>query len=382
MNLPKRIFFIPIHNSLAYVILSLLWVIVTLFLINKYGLGISFDSHEYLLQADKLIHGKLPPPRFLLYLNYIGFIGLMKVFSDYQLLATVVFQVAYAAFAAFILYKTVFSMSGSVKASLLASALFITHIHIHTWDFFILTESLFISTLVISFYLFHINKYKWLFWILVLFIAFIRPTGVVVLLSYVVASSWNSRLIARNLTVMLISAIVVLAIFSVFIKSDQLLRIYNSGVIVYSAQSVDDPQLRDQMIVLPSSTLSNYNEGTMLMDLMKFVLNDPGYFFKLGFLKVGLYLTEYRPFNSPLHNAFNFLSLACFYFFSVYYFLRNSIKREGWFFLIVSFLFTAMIFVTYVSWEGRFFAPLIPFLIIYSTLGFLKFFRRFSANRS
>ena len=163
------------------IILACCWAVVQTLLYCQYGIVTELEAHKYIVEADNLIeNGKVSSPNFWLYSTQILlFTAAKKLHSGF--ISVAIIQWRFNGLTTWVLYKFSTKISNRITG-LLVGLLFIFNIPIQTFNFFLQTESLFLSfTLLFSCYLLRLQKltlkkFIALFLFLVL-ICFTRPTG-------------------------------------------------------------------------------------------------------------------------------------------------------------------------------------------------------------
>ena len=342
--------------------------------VNGYKLG--SDSPRYINAAFKIINGSLPDGKALSYLTYDFFLAFC-IFVKINLFGSVIIQIFLTAIAALCLLK-IGTDFWSENVGKLTFFIFLFYPHIQIRNFYILTESIFISLTIIGFYLItnKSKKFEICGFITLFFASFIRPNSIILLviifikLLNIIINSHNKFYYYFFLIISLFLIIPVFNIVDILIGKEQIYNYMLSGAIIQGF-----PELNINPLVLENEIKSKYN----IFKIISAFYQDPIYFFNMITTKLYWSILRYRPYYSEVHNYFILISsLTAYLFFIIGIFVkikRNLILKK----LIIYFIALTLLVIvfTFVDWSGRFFLPALPFIFLFSSAGFFHIFDKF-----
>lgn len=350
-----------------------LWLLVQLYLWNRFGVHHHFDSHRYIGYADHfLATGKLPYSHEFWYLGYCLWLALFRFFTHAEWVI-ILGQVLLSGIAAAALYQATNLLSKSKVAAFFTTFLFISWFKGQWWNYYLLTESLFISTNILVFYF--LAKWEFASWkqwmgfgVLVLWCFFVRPVGfltVAGVLFYFIIKQLPSFLSNKKA---LYSAIPFLLFIGIagFLLIDKMTNNYylvvgmGQGEVIcgiFDCEWVDNIQMPK-------------NEGSMLTQMFTFIQQNIGAFFEMWGRRLWYYFGGLRSTISTAHNTFIALFLYPTYVLAmVGFFTKFDRPIKG--FLMAFIIGNAlMIAITCVNYNGRFLAPVLPFVFVLAGIGF------------
>ena len=115
-----------------------------------------------------------------------------------------------------------------------------------------------------------------------------------------------------------------------------------------------------------------------LSQMAMFIIDKPGYFFRLAAEKLGYFFLHTRPFYSTVHNSFLVLTLLPIYFFFLIG-LAFGIKNKSATVLVVLIIGfqSFMVALTFADWDGRHLEVILPMIFVIAASGFWKAFDYF-----
>jgi hypothetical protein len=118
---------------------------------------------------------------------------------------------------------------------------------------------------------------------------------------------------------------------------------------------------------LPASLATVKNP---LARILFFIADKPGYFLKLGGMKLWYLFLHVRPYYSDLHNYIFVLTLVPSYMLAAWGFMSRTDHSADKWLLVSIFMFHSMIVVlTNADWDGRYLLVLLPIVFIFSARG-------------
>tara|TARA_Y200000002_G_scaffold256415_1_gene212734 strand:+ start:414 stop:1208 length:795 start_codon:yes stop_codon:yes gene_type:complete len=251
--------------------------------------------------------------------------------------------------------------------------IFLFYPSIQIFNFYLLTDSLFINFIIIGFYIL-IKDLRLSSIIIGIFLlsytAFIRPFGIIIipllyLFLFYVALKFNKKKIIYILTILsiliLISTLFVIDRLVILLGVPELLL---KGHIIWNYNIIDPPYNFD--------LLSTNNMGAL--DLISYIFNYPIYFIKNFLNKLFWFLLRVRPFYSDLHNLFLIgTSLSLYFFAFISFFNKSNERKEAVYFMITFIILkTITVLLTVVDWDARFSLPIMPFIFLFASSGLIK----------
>ena len=363
----KILFFVP----------YLLWsIIILLYVFNsdliKAGeldglIKLGNDSSRYIDEAERLAKFDFTN----IYLSKLSYIIILAITFKLNLDLTtiVIFQFLTTIISSLCLYliaQKIFSK----WVGLLSMLIFLAYLPIQLRNFYILTEILFINFCIILTYLFFFKRhFKIMILLIGLFILFLRPQGILVLLSISFASIMFIKL-NRNynfiIKLMIIILCFVLTIFFIHnaIQEYNFISALSKGMIWGYSFETNDICYSNCIPGLTNPDLYEKN----VIGLIQFFKDNFFILIKVSFFKIILFFTGWRPYYSNIHNIF----LICFHLpiyimFCVYFFKSKKLISFEIFTLFYIFLSVAFVSVTFVDWSGRFIMYIFPFMIIFAS---------------
>ena len=207
----------------------------------------------------------------------------------------------------------------------------------------------------------------------------VRPAGIVLLAG---TAAWflvryGHWLRAGKAFVPAVAAFVLLFLLGLntMLRQYQLVETWSSGKIVHNLESYPDATIRDRLTIPPPDNLNVPDPGLPpLVRAAAFAASHPAYFARLTLTKFYYFVTDTRPYYSLRHNLFSFFFLTGLWFLALRALLRSSDRAASTFTAVYLGGTILMASLTILSWEGRFFVPLYPFLFILTAAGLSKSF--------
>lgn len=350
--------------------LGVLWLTVQVGLFFLLGISHMGDSPRYLGAAESLLQGKLPTGKELSFLGYDLFVTFF-FWSGLGEIGVVVAQVLLTSVAAYCLYRLACRLYDS-RTGLLAAFFYIAYAEIHTWNFYILTDSLFISMLIISLFLV-VERGGW--WrtaiacLAVIFTSTIRPNGVVLLVSvgvYVLYSLWRAKKYKVFVGVafgVAVASPIAIDLVGKMLAHASIIHIYASGKIISGYKGI----VLKMPGVLPAPPPSIENP---LFHILFFIASKPVYFLKLVGMKLWYYFLHARPFYSDFHNYFSVLTLFPTYVLAVGGVLsRTEYPAEKLLLISLCFFQSLVVALRFADWDGRHLLVILPIVFLFAARG-------------
>ena len=347
----------------------------------KYGR----DSYGYIADAKSFLNLDFSEMRTskLSYIFLITFV----LFLKFDLTFIVLLQFITTLISSLCLYS-ICEKKFSKWVGIICLFFFLTYIPIQLRNFYILTEILFINMSIILTYLFFIKKNQKIIIILIsLFILFLRPQGLLIILSLIFISILQKKIVGiYNIfinTFLILSSIFLLIFFiNIGINDYELINSLSRGIIWgYSFETGD---ICKKECISGFSNPNLYDDN--LFNFFKYVYDNFFVLLKVSFLKLFLFFSGWRPYYSDLHNIFLISFHLPIYILFLTYFLNfktlSKLDIFAFTYIVLSMLFIS---ATFVDWSGRFVMYILPFFMIYASKSlsdFLTLVFRILKNRS
>jgi 4-amino-4-deoxy-L-arabinose transferase-like glycosyltransferase len=348
-----------------------LWATMQLLLFYTGGIRPAGDTGRYLDAAEVILSGHLPTSgKAMSYLAYDGFVAIILGLGWGQ--AGVIFvQVLISGVATYTLYllgKYLYDW----RAGFVAAFLYVGFFDLQKWNFYILTESLFISTIILSSYVILACRgwQRILFGgLLVLLATLLRPNGFIVPLAlslYLLVCLWHAdkrKLVAG----ILVLAVIVLSVASIWIggmlSKEQVLRHYIEGTVIWghAESAISMPGQ------IPDCTQA---KGNVLFEIVCFVVQKPLYFLQLVSMKLFYFFLLARPYYSVPHNIVILLFLLPVYTLSIIAWFRGRNEFVRWGFpVIIIILQVLVVSLTFADWDSRHLQVILPLIFLFASGG-------------
>jgi 4-amino-4-deoxy-L-arabinose transferase-like glycosyltransferase len=351
-------------------ILIILWLTVQLVLYAIHGIKVANDSPSYIEYAtDIAAHFSFDQGHYLRYVGYPFFVALFFLLG-LPLSAVVFGQVVLSGLAATCGYRLTRSLSNQ-NAAFLATLLFVCWPDVQAWNFYILTESLFISLLVVCFFfLSRASSFPSLIpgLVVAVMLALVRPNGFIVLIAvllYGMVAFARAPLQRRPyllLPLLLLLPVLLLLLDQYLLFTFRLVETFERGDIIFKyAPSALVPA---NPLVMPNP------QASPLAKLVFFVVYNTEFFMRLVLLKIVAFFAHIKPYYSVRHNLLIMVVLYPAFFFALRGLLRKGIPIPVKAFAgTVVLLQTVMVALTVEDWDGRFLLSVLPLIFIFAAVG-------------
>ncbi|NOY17758.1 MAG: hypothetical protein GXP23_12730 [Gammaproteobacteria bacterium] len=260
-----------------------LWGAMQFWLFYAGGIRPAGDTDRYIGAAEVLLSGHLPTSgKAMSYLAYDAFVAIISGLGWGQV-GVVFVQVLMSGVAAYTLYLLGTHLYDR-RAGFVAAFLYVGFPDLQKWNFYILTESLFIATIIFTSYviLVHNGWRRILFGgLLVLLITFLRPNGFIVPLAlslYVLVWLWQDG--KRHMVAgIIVISVIALSVASIWVGEmlfkEHVLNHYIEGTVIwgYPESALSMPGS------IPDCSLA---KGNAFYEIACFAVAKPLYFIKLG----------------------------------------------------------------------------------------------------
>lgn len=360
-------------------LLFLVWVVVQFVLFQKHGIKVVNDSHRYINYANNLIeHGFFIDAHNKWYMTYVLF--LTAIFkTKLGLGSVVILQTLISGCAFFFLSKSVQKYYPDKKhLGAILLSLLIFWVKLSEWNFYIMTESLYISLICItgSMILLALKKeLKWP-WLLPMapILFFTRPSSLAFFAALTLAvailkmkkspASWLLKSM-----MLFIPLLGLLAISEYMLQTFDMISVYNRGELVYAYGLYPSYPHQNLMVLdVPEGLYTPSGSSSKLWELLSYIGVNFFFFMKLALGKCFYFIGNIKPYFSWGHNLFIIAFLWPVYGFSIKGGL--STKSNMALFVCLYVLFnSAIVILSTEDWDGRFLLPVLPAVFILASIG-------------
>lgn len=354
------------------VFILLVFLVTHVFLYLSKGIVSNLEAEKYILQSDYLLQGKFPSAsKYYFYLPIICLIAVAKKFSlGYGFVVFV--QSLFSAFALLLFYKGTKKMFSS-RVALTASLALCLFLPFTQWNFYLYSESIFISLSMILFYAVcqfeKQNTYSFLLIITLLTtLVFTRPFGALFippLFVYFLFSRYENKklklyTVLTALFFILVMCLSIQAVFHGGEDMDAMKPFIEEHIICFVPQNPHGAKL----------DLKYYNNGTR--DIFYYILHNPGHFTKLMLQRLYSFFKFTRPWYSKSHNLMLAIFVLPVYLFFLVGVIKFANKKSNLIFYIIPLILLYSLATTFQcdDWHSRFTMPLLPPIFALAAHGF------------
>ena len=334
----------------------------------KLGYLLGGDSKRYIHGAEKILNLEIPERK-----SYIGYILYISLFKYFNLnLSYVVFsQIFFTFLSSLCVYKISENLSSRL-GGILSISLYLFYFPLQVWNFYILTETLFICSVIfiVFFLVFFKKKYIPIIIFLIIFTISIRPHGIILVpsffLSIIIWLYLNNNIKFFWLSIILICFFTypTILLLNLFLADQNIQELISGGGIIWGYE--------DESNNLKYVISNEYNNN--IISLIIFLKNNIYVVINSFFNKIWFFLARVRPYYSEFHNLYIVIFNLLFYPLAIIGFIKlNCKKKLGvilMYILLVLFTFTAGI--TYADWDSRFSLYIIPIFFIFAGIGMVE----------
>lgn len=358
-----------------FFILSALFLLTNLVLYQKLGVKIANDSFRYLEYSDEILRtGLFYKKHDFWYLSYVIFITLSKLISrEYWFI--ILLQTLLSGLSVVALYKSSILIFRKESVAFITSIFHILFLEIGSWNFYVLTESFYVSMAcfniywVTKSYLNPTKKNIMLCAVISLVTFFAKPTGISFLIAIIMLIVIYHKEKVLELKSSIVTGILIASIFVLYIGLNMMLQTfilienYTKGEIVYGITSLpNNPHLRSLTIETSNIELHIPSKNhPPILRVSLFFIQNPLFMAKLTISKLIYFLAHVKPYFSFLHNIFIVLFLYPVYYFSILSFKRKNIHSPLMaYFITIIAINCIIVSLTSEDWDGRFIMPILP----------------------
>jgi hypothetical protein len=346
------------------------WLSVQTALLLLHGVRLGGDSGRYLAGAEALRRHEWPPGMAAGYLGYDLFVALF-LRAGQGTAGVVAGQVALSGVAAYALYWLAARLYGR-RVGALAALLYALHPAVQAWNFYILTESVFVSLAIVSACLWTgagTPGKQAAAGAVLLLASLVRPNGFVLPLAAGISAVWSFRRAPRAALqgALVATAILVLAAgvaMTSGVKEEvSPIEHYARGTIIWGYAPLALPLPGP----LPARVAA---EPDLALQVLAVAAADPAHFLRLAGWKVAYEYLQVRPFYSALHNGLLLATLLPVYALAGWGVTRRPADpAAGAFLAAVVVGQTGLVGLTYADWDGRHLLVILPIAFLFAAAG-------------
>lgn len=358
-------------------ILSICWFLINGLLLYSLGIKYAIDTTRFEAEATAWINGSFEPSYRLWYSGYITVLVLCKsVF--HSIYPSILFQYILSFIATLFFYQGLLKLTNNKQAAFFTTLLVICYMPIQQWNTCLLTESIFISLILLFVWAFSFEKTvpKWLMLILISILATtVRPNGGILLLCcfafYGIQSIQQNKKFPVFFSIGIAIALLILHSFTdTFYQF--LLDSFNKGEIICGYDHWTSPN--------KTHIPNNASRGS-ITKILNLISSNPLKSMQLFASRFVALWSDVRMYYSLSHNLFIGFYLLTAYATAIIGFIqyRKVFAELALITILYCGLNSLLIMITYADWDGRFLAPLLPMIFIWSGLGIyfsIQFFNR------
>lgn len=353
-------------NKHFFILISC-WFLVNGFIFYMLGIKYAIDTTRFDAEAEMWLHGQFEPSYRLWYSGYIAFLVICKSIF-HSIYASIAIQYILSLISTIFFYQGLVKLIKKEQPALYATLLVVFFTRIQLWNTCLLTESIFISLILLFVWAFSIEKKSFrLFWMISIAVlaATVRPNGGIILLTccgvYAIQSIQQKKKLPVFFT---IGAVIVLLIMHFYTETFYLFLLdsFNKGEIIcgysYWVSSHE------------TYIINNPADGS-LTKIIHLISLDPIKSVQLFLSRFFVLWADMRPYYKTGHNVYLGMYLFMAYTTAIIGFIQY---RKEFSTLALGTLFycgmnSALVMITYADWDGRFLAPLLPVVFVWSGLG-------------
>ena len=353
-----------------WVVWTAAWLAVQTGLLLLLGVRLGGDSGRYLAGADALRRPEWPPGMAAGYLGYELLVALF-LRAGQGTAGVVAGQVALSGVAAYALYWLAARLYGR-RVGALAALLYAIDPVVQSWNFYVLTESAFVSLAIVSACLWTGARTlgeRAASGAVLLLASVVRPNGFVLPLAAGISALWSLRRTRRPALqgALVAAAILVLAAGAAMTGGvkEQVSPIehYARGTIIWGYAPLALPLPGP----LPARVAAEPDLG---LQILAVAAAYPAHFLRLAGWKVGYEYLQVRPYYSALHNGFLLATLLPAYALAGWGATRPADDRAARAFLAAVVAGqTALISLTFADWDGRHLLVILPIALLFAAAG-------------
>ncbi|HEV7332980.1 MAG TPA: glycosyltransferase family 39 protein [Flavisolibacter sp.] len=374
------------HLKPSLNILLLLFVFIAVHLVLYFSFGIisTLEAEKYILQADNVLEGTFPSAsKYYFYLPIVYLIAFAKKYAlGYGFV--VITQSLFSLVGLLLFFKGIKKILEARIATYasLALCLFLPFLQ---WNFYLYSESIFITLSMILFYAIcqfekqNIKNFLLIIAILTILL-FTRPFGALFippLFTYFLFSRFQNQRFKLYTVLTLTAFILVMylsiqAVFQGGEDMDAMKPFVEEHIVCFVPKKPEGAALN----------LKYYNNG--IRDILYYIIHNPVHFGKLMAERLFSFFKFSRPWYSQSHNLFVLgfiLPVYVFFFIGIIPFLKRN-RNVGIYTVALLILYPLATTFQCDDWHSRFTFPILPPIFAIAAFGFHHFLKRIKTRFS
>ena len=352
------------------VILFSLFLLVQAILFLKIGVFTGLEAEKYVRQGNLLYEtGRVSDTKYLFYLPVILLVYLCRLLgTSYHLV--VIVQVALSGYALFCFYKLGRHI-GNDTIAFYSSALLVLFVPLQLWNFYLYSDSIFISLTIIYMWVVYRQGSKGvtgtiaisLFLVLLIFS---RPNGLLLVPPTIIYLLFRTQTSNEILFSGTISVVLLICMY-------MLLNMLFTGGEDMDAMK---PFIEEHIICFvplkpEGANLNIVQTSNPVNDIFYYIFHNPLHFSKFAVLKLFSFFNMTRTYYSTVHNILLTLILVPVYIFGLIGLYRFVKPFKNFTIFLVSLLILYPMAVTFQcdDWHSRFTMVVFPYILLLATKG-------------
>jgi len=359
------------------IVISLLYLTASFIILNKNGIQLGGEAEKYIYNANRIINfEELSHGVFGLFYYVYSFCVAFFIKFNLPIILVSVLQIFVSLIAALLLQSCIKTMLNCKRTATFVFIAYLLCYPIQKWNYFLYSEGLHISFITIGFCLLNLLVKHYSLKLLVisiiicLAIVFSRPTGLLFILAFLIASilyfrNKINRKAFYTLNIACIATILLLMFspLSKYVNPDSLIR----QEIICQVPTVHT-----------TTNYKEYNINGGILPALKVIREEVGVgnFIVLGIKKIVNFFGMFRSYYS-IKNNFLLIANWMFYILAVvglFYKTTLQIKFQKLMGIIFILITSIGIFFTCDDWANRFVAPLFPVILVLASFGFYSLY--------
>ena len=328
------------------------------------------DTPRYIDGAKKIINLELPQGKGSNFLGYIFFIAFFEYFN-LNMTYVVISQIFLTFLSSLCIYRISKKFSSHI-GGIFCLSLYLFYLPIQMWNFYILTETIFICSIifVIYFFIFLEKKYLPILIFMIFFTLICRPHGIILLpslsLSILIWLYFNNKIKTFYLCLvgLIIISYPVLILLNYYLENQNIISWIVKTGIIFGYEN------KNNYLDFKIPVDINNNISSLIL----FYFDNMFVFILSFFKKIWFFFTRMRPFHSDFH-FYYLMTYNLIYFplsivgaFKLY--KKNNLGITLMFFLIIFFAICTGF--TYADYDARFSLYILPLIFIFASVGFIS----------
>lgn len=364
------------NNKKHLFILTTSWLLVNLLVYMYLGTKYAIDTVRFDTEAEAWINGTFEFSYHFWYTGYIAILALCKLLFQ-SIYPSIIIQLSLSLISILLFYKGLSRILQNQLTAFIAALLIILYIPIQQWNDCLLTESFYISSVLLFVWAYSIidTKTKWISLLMFACLATIlRPNGGILLITFFILLA--KQFITLGNRKFIYASAVLAAIGLLYLLNNTtnifyhfLIDSFNKGEVIcgYSGWTIPI-----------ENTIKKDDSTGSIIKIIQLMGSNPTACIQLAIFRFIALWADVRMYYSNVHNIYiGCVLLPAYVFAGIGFFQNRKIYRDLFLItLIYTGLNSLLIMITYADWDGRFLAPLLPIIFIWSGLGMMNSIHR------